>query len=502
MQIDSMQSRPTVSGARPATQVTRPELAPCDRFVAADPAGEHRLLPRTPAAASTSPATTSAQPSFAGAPIPAPTSVGQPPQVGTPRQAPTLTEGTLHSPKFLGTEAEYFKEARRLIESSKPGDMVCLQMYQFQNAATDGETGGAPNAPGYPDQQALLTGLEDAANRGVRVDLVLDASSLSNGGTNNDPVVAHLIKSAGASGNLTIDRYPANTVNIDHAKELLYLTGNGDGSYAVQEALVGGSNWSNHTPANDDGGGTFYGRDAVGAAEIFFRDQAFSRGDTSDTPLPIQTTSKSPVTWGVTAPSQEGGGSDSIKAAKLDLTKQADEIYFNDYCLTNKELLNLVLAKGAKAHVRLCPTEHQVNSAALAAIRHAKGQALWANTKLDPEHMPAQKNHEKLDVYVQKGVPIALTFGSANDTGNGLDRASTVIVNNQPLVRLSNHEIDAVVRRVSTGESTPEGTYSTEAFLDAALHKTVTDLKDRSSRDLPEVAATTMSNANPEVPCR
>ncbi|CAN0266230.1 unnamed protein product, partial [Phaeothamnion confervicola] len=160
--------------------------------------------------------------------------------------------GQLKSPVFLGTEQEYFHSARQLIENAKSGDRIALQMYEFENGATNGDKDAAKAAPGYADQQALLGDLTDAAKRGVDVDVVLDGSKhpktkqLLNG-----PIVDALRQAAQQTGHITLDIYPANTVNIDHAKELLYMTP-ANGGYAVQTALVGGSNWGNHTPANDD----------------------------------------------------------------------------------------------------------------------------------------------------------------------------------------------------------------------------------------------------------
>jgi len=89
----------------------------------------------------------------------------QPRFAGKAEPAPALSDGTLRSPQFLGTEAEYFREARRLIESAKGGDRVALQRYEFENAKTNGDKDAAVNTPGYADQQALLTYLSDAADR-------------------------------------------------------------------------------------------------------------------------------------------------------------------------------------------------------------------------------------------------------------------------------------------------------------------------------------------------
>lgn len=414
------------------------------------------------------------------------------PQIGTAEPAPRIVAGPLRSPRFLGTEVEYFKEARRLVESARAGDMLCLQMYEFENAITNPKTPGAVDAPSYADQQALLPALADAAARGVKLNIVLDASkNPRTGELNNAPITRWLRQAAQKSGNITLDYYPPETVNIDHAKELLYFTTSDDGAYVLQEALTGGSNWGSHTPANDDGGAIFYGRDGMGAAQIFFRDQAFCRGDRSSPAAP-QNDPNAPVQWAVTAPHAEGHGSSGILEAKLSLTREADAVFMNDYVLTHANLLRAVTDKGKNAHVRLCPTEQGVNIHAIRAIRRAGGEAMWANTQIDPQHMAGQKNHEKLDVYVRHGdgiaarrqeVAFALTMGSANDSANGLEPSSEDDIARS---RRINHEIDSIVRRVTTDEITSDGSrYSTEAFLDAALAKTKNDLATRSCADPP-----------------
>ncbi|NDD27576.1 MAG: hypothetical protein EB084_04840 [Proteobacteria bacterium] len=409
------------------------------------------------------------------------------PQVGTKDTTPRLSAGALQSPRFLGTEAEYFKEARGMIDNAAPGDRLCLQMYTFENAVTHGDDNAAKTAPGYADQQALLPGLAAAAKRGVKVDIVLDASrDPQTGKPHNQPIIDYLKKHAGATGNMAIDYYPPESVNIDHAKQLIHLTPDSKGGYAVQKALVGGSNWGNHTPANDDGGGVFYGRDAVGAAQIFFRDQAFSRGDRTSAPAPENDPS-APVKWLTTSPTAEGGGSHAILDAKLALTKQASSVYVNEFCFTHGDLVDATAAKGHDAHVRLDPNESMVNRNALWAVRKAHGEAQWANTAADP-NMVGQKNHQKLDVYADAdGQAFSLTIGSANDTSNGLDTTHAVVSKSTGAssTKKTNHEIDAQVDRVTIGD------YTTADFLDAALAKTKDDLAARSLNGLPSTLSGT-----------
>lgn len=410
------------------------------------------------------------------------------PQLGTADPAPLLVAGSLYSPRFLGTEAEYFREARRVIEAATPGEMLCVQMYEFQNALTNGDTEDAKSAPGYADQQALLPALASAAMRGVKVRVVLDASKTPQPGVlHNDPITSWLRDTAARSGNITIDYYPPDTVNIDHVKELVHLTPGPDGAFVVDEALTGGSNWGNHSPANDDGGAIFYGRDAMGAAQIFFRDEAFCRGGRKAPAAPGHDPS-APVQWAVTAPRAEGGGSIGILEAKIALTHAADAVYMNDFVLTHGALIDEIASKSDNAHVRLCPSERGVNEKAIEAIRKAHGEAIWANTRIDPAHMPGQKNHEKIDVYVQGGVPVALTMGSANDSLAGLDTANATV--EIAVRRKINHEMDSIVHRVTTDEITADGSrYSTARFLDAALTKTRTDLAEHSLNDPPKGTA-------------
>lgn len=405
------------------------------------------------------------------------------PLVGSAQVAPRLQAGTLRSPIFIGDEASYFRQARFIVSQAKTGDRVALQMYEFENAATNGDKWAAKDAPGYADQQALLGEMIGAAARGVDLDIILDGSRDSKTRERlNGPVAEALVAAGKKTGHVTLDFYPANVVNIDHAKELIHLTaGAVPGVYLVQVALVGGTNWGNHTPANDDGGALFFGRDALGAAQIFYRDQAFSRGDVDSPPVPQQDP-QAPVQWAVTSPGAEGGGSAGIKAAKLALTAEADAVYLNQFCLNHQELLAASLRKGPQLHARLDPNELGVNRWGFEQIRVSQGQARWANTALDPR-MAGQKNHQKVDVYVKGGVATAATLGSANDTNSGLESGySTINAKGKKVYHKTNHEIDAVVRRYTS----PDGSYSTAAFLDAALANTQRGLADASLDSPPQ----------------
>lgn len=424
-------------------------------------------------AGSTSPAATA---SLARPTRPRPGSVEiQNPVVGKAEPPPRLVPGGKKSPIPLLTEADYFREARRVIESAKKGDIICVQMYEFENAATNGDHDAPKNAPGYADQQALLPALVEAAKRGVKVNVILDASKGKEGqGILNQPIADYLKKHAGDTGNMTVDFYPPETVNIDHAKQLIKLTPAGNGAYVVEEALGGGSNWGNHTPANDDGGFAVYQRDALGFAQIFFRDQAFCRGDRTSPPNPVNNTGM-PVQWYVTAPKQQGGGSNSILQSKLSLLKQADGYDSEQFCLTHRGLLAAITPLGNKVRVRFDPNEQNVNKNALWTIRKAHGTAVWANTEMDP-NMPGQKQHSKIDMYYKHGVPFAISMGTANDTNNGLESTFT-----RPNPKTgadeehkTNHEIDVVFQRVT------EGDYSTAPLIDAFKVKFDRDFKERS----------------------
>ncbi|MHB2020323.1 MAG: phospholipase D-like domain-containing protein [Candidatus Xenobia bacterium] len=400
----------------------------------------------------------------------------QNPVAGPANPKPDYTAGPRQSPQFLGTEQQYFAEARRMLENAKPGDMVCLQMYEIQGGQTDPGVAGPNHAPGFQDQQALIPDLAAAAQRGVHVNVILDNSKdAKTGQPQNGPVQNYLKQVAKQTGNLTLDLYPEDTVQIDHAKELVYLKDNGQGGYTVNEALGGGSNWGNHTPANDDGGGAFYGPDAVGAADVFFRDQAFCRGDRSSPPNPAPTTG--PVQWLTTSPTAEGGGSTGILDAKLALTQQANSVYINQFCLNQPQVVSELEAKGANAHVRMDPSEESVNEKAFSGIQSAGGTATWANTVLDEATMPGQKNHEKIDEYDNaQGQPFAATMGSANDTGSGLDTTHKGATGDEIK---TNHEIDVKVQAVTDGD------YSTVPFLQAMHEKNLNDLANRSTETLP-----------------
>ncbi|MHB2019463.1 MAG: phospholipase D-like domain-containing protein [Candidatus Xenobia bacterium] len=405
------------------------------------------------------------------------------PQIGRPQTAPRLTAGPRKSPQFLPTEADYFAAARSMLQNAKPGDIVCLQMYEFENGQTNPMKDHLPNSQAFQDQQALLPLLAEAANRGVNVHIILDASkNRETRAIGNAPITQYLQQHAGKSGHLTLDYYPPETVTIDHAKELLHLTPNPDGSYAVESALVGGSNWGNHTPFNDDGGGLFYGSDAVGAASVFFRDQAFCRGDRTSPALPDQE-NNAPVQWAVTSPTEEGGGSESILQAKERLTQQAVGVYVNQFCLNQHGLVAEIAAKGLNAHVRLDPNEYFINKNAYWDIKHAGGEVMWANTDEHPDTNPGQKNHEKIDVYTDaSGQAFAATFSSANDTVSGLNTTYEGVDHQtgRKEEKKTNHELDAVVYRVTDGD------YSTAPFLDAMLAKCKDDLAHHSLEKPPE----------------
>jgi hypothetical protein len=412
------------------------------------------------------------------------------PVVGDPQPTPTYKAGALRNPVFKGTEAEYFKEAHNIIESAKPGDIVGIQMYEFQNALTNPDK-GATAAPGYADQQALLPGIAEAAARGVKFHLILDASKdEKTGKLNNQPVIDYLKAANDKSGNITVDLYPPSTVNIDHAKEIFHLAKQPDGEFSVERVLAGGSNWGNHTPANDDGGGV-YGRDAVGAVDVFYHDQRFSRNDKSNPALPAQDPN-APVHWSVNSPTADGGGSTTIKSDKMQLTAETKEkggdAYINEFCFNNPDLMKATTDLGSHAHLRLDPSESHVNTGILEAVRDTGGEAEWANTMLNPTVMEGQKNHEKLDVYADaQGQAFAATIGSANDTGNGLETTHHAAGANGVMeLKKTNHEIDAVIRLATTGEQTAEGVaYSTVGFLGAALAKTQQDLLHASTHHIP-----------------
>jgi hypothetical protein len=425
------------------------------------------------------------------------------PIVGDVAAAPTYTAGALKSPVFKGTEAQYFKEALSIIQNAKPGDIVGAQMYEFQNAQTNPDSKGATNAPGYADQQALLPALAAAAARGVNVQVILDASkNEKTKELNNQPIIDYL-KAAGAkTGNITLDLYPPNTVNIDHAKEIFHLAKGAGGSYTMDEALGGGSNWGNHTPANDDGGGAFYGRDAMGAARIFFRDQAFCRGDTTSAP-DAPDDPNAAVQWHTTSPTAEGGGSTVIKQEKLDNIKQYPTLYSEQFCDNNPDLLKAEEGLGKGMHLRADPHEGPVNRPGITGIRASGGQAGWANTTLDPADGPGDPSkssgdypgsiqHAKLDINVDaNGVPQVLTIGSANDTGNGLETthksdaeaaseaAQTWSTEEKSTTKKTNHEIDVQVRRET------QGNYTTATFLDDAYAKVKNDFTGNRILDSP-----------------
>jgi hypothetical protein len=396
------------------------------------------------------------------------------PIIGTSEAAPTYSAGALKSPVFKGTEAEYFHEALSIIQNAKPGDIVGAQMYEFQNAQTNPDSKGAPNAPGYADQQALLPALAEAAKRGVKVEVILDASkNEKTKDLNNQPIIDYLKQNAGDSGNLTLDLYPPQTVNIDHAKEIFHLAKGPGDSYKMDEALAGGSNWGNHTPANDDGGGAFYGSDAMGAARIFFRDQAFCRGDDDSAP-DVADDPNAAVQWHTTSPVAEGGGSHVIKDEKLANIAKYPTEFSKSFCHNEPELLKAEEGLGAGMHLRDDGSEGRVNRPGVDAVRTAGGTAGWANTTLDPVHMPAQIQHAKIDLNVDaQGVAQAVTFGSANDTVNGLDTShktttadsseasSAWSTEEKSAAGKINHEIDVEVQRQT------HGSYTTTTFLDA-----------------------------------
>ena len=425
------------------------------------------------------------------------------PLIGTAAAAPTYTAGALKSPVFDGTEQQYFHDALAIIQNAKPGDIVGGQMYEFQNAQTNPDSKGATSAPGYADQQALLPAFAAAAKRGVKVELILDASkNEKTKELNNQPIIDYLKQNAGNTGNLTLDLYPPNTVNIDHAKEIFHLAAGAGGKYTMDEAMGGGSNWGNHTPANDDGGGKFYGADAMGAARIFFRDQAFCRGDTTSAP-DVADDPNAAVQWHTTSPTAEGGGSTVIKQEKLDNIKKYPNLYSEEFCDNNPDLVKAEEGLGKGMHLRADPHEGPVNRGAIAGIKAAGGQAGWANVSLDPTatpgaaatssgDFPGSIQHAKLDINVDaNGVPQALTIGSANDTGNGLETthksdaeaaataADTWSTEEKSTTKKTNHEIDVEVQRKTVGS------YSTDAFLDAAYAKVKNDFTGNRILDTP-----------------
>jgi hypothetical protein len=417
----------------------------------------------------------------------------QNPVVGKASAAPTLVAGPLESPQFLPDEASYFSNLAQLLKDAQPGDIVGFQMYEFESGLTNGLHDAPTEAPGFADQQQILPLMEAAAKRGVKLQGILDASmNKETHQMNNQPIVDWMQKLGEQTGNVTLDMYPPEVVNIDHAKQIFLARPTGQpNTYAVIKAMGGGSNWGNHTPANDDGGGLFFGRDALGNAQIFFRDQAFCRGDRTTPALPQQD-ANNPVQWAVTAPTAEGGGSTSIRDNKMAAIAQSDHVYLDQFVLNHHGLIAALMDHDP--HARVDPNEEMVNKPGLQQLRQAGHEAMWANTAMDPVHFPAQKNHEKIEAYVKGNVAFLVDLGSANDSSSGLDTTHTSPSpsSGKPVEHKTNHEIDAFVKRVNTGEKTASGaTYSTEAFCDALLAKIKNDLATRSLQDPPSNLSST-----------
>jgi hypothetical protein len=362
-------------------------------------------------------------------------------QAQSPARLSADTTDRRRSPRYLGDEEQFFGETRSVIERAKPGDLLYLQMYEFENELTHGNTHNATGAPGYADQQAILPGLVEAAKRGVNVQLVLDESSSMSGQVPNKAIVKYLRKNA--PENLTIDFYPKKEVNIDHAKELVHLSPKDDGSYEVQEAITGGSNYGNHTAANNDGGAAFYGGDALGAAVVFQRDQAYCRRLAYETPaLP-----EGPVQWLET--SKE---SDAVREQMLELLRQCDTAWIQQFVLTHGDVMDGLKEKGTKAHVVLDSGWSTYDKEAEADMLAAGVNVVWSNPT------GGAKMHRKEGIYLDaQGDFLAGQIGSANATAKGLNKSTSH--------RRANHEIVAFVRPYESAH------YSTKPLLQGMLEK-------------------------------
>ena len=315
---------------------------------------------------------------------------------------------------------DIFTSADKMIASAKKS--LKLEMYDFQNKQVDGKD-GAVGVPGYEEQQNLLPLIIQAAQRGVKVQVLLDGSTISSTGLVHNQKMLDYLKSNGVQ----VLFYPADSVNIDHVK-LMVIDG--------QDALIGGMNWSSHSPVNHDADVRIEGPAAKDAEQIFDQDWAFSNGKSYIQPSVAVPSGN--IKFITTSPTKEDGGAKDIEAALIDNINRAQKsIHAEIYVFTDSLVIQAMKDahhRGVDVKVIFDPSQVSANQAAFDELSKAGIQTRW----YDADTSQHQLLHAKWGVFDDN----ALLIGSANWTHNGL----STDLSNAPQGTRANHEADVEIK--------------------------------------------------------
>lgn len=305
---------------------------------------------------------------------------------------------------------------------------VELEMYNFDGAPGQPRSSGtdwnAIDKLGGAEQTRLVGDMVSAARRGVDVRVILDASKKKTGGIDNQATADYL-----KANGVKVLNYPPDTVNIDHVK-LLVVDDN--------KALIGGMNWSYHSPANHDADVLVTGAGAARLRQdIFEPDVAISGGKPQN--LPPGTISAIEKDHTID-PYTTAPGVSTIKDALInDINGARQTIHAEMFCLTDPvtvQALKDAHARGVDVRMLLDPNEAKYSKMAAETLSAAGVPVRWYN--VDPA--TRQMLHAKWGTIDGQNIFI----GSANWTENGLGGSTINKVNHEADVKVNDAAATAV----------------------------------------------------------
>lgn len=320
---------------------------------------------------------------------------------------------------------DIFTAADQMISGAKQN--IKLEMYDFGNAKVDGKP-GATQAEGYAEQQKLVPLLVGAAKRGVKVQVILDSSTYSSTGKIHNQEMVKYLKSQGVN----VLTYPTDAVNIDHVK-LMVIDGN--------QALIGGMNWSSHSPANHDADVKIQGPVVSQAEHIFDDDWLFSGGKANPAAGHKEPTTSDKIKFLTTTPQEEGGGSNDIKTAVMDgIAGAKKSVHVEMYTFTDTHVVQAMKdahARGVDVKVIVDPTQKTYNQPAVDELKKSGIDVRWYKADASTR----QLLHAKWGVFDDS----ELIIGSANWTGAGLSADGI-----PSATAKANHEADVDIKDSAT----------------------------------------------------
>jgi phosphatidylserine/phosphatidylglycerophosphate/cardiolipin synthase-like enzyme len=328
---------------------------------------------------------------------------------------------------------------------------VDLEMYEFQSPKVG--HADTPVGPGSDKQQLLLDDLVEAKARGCDVNVVLDGSTSSFTGKQNNAEIAQYLQSKGVN----VQFYPPHAAKIDHVK--LLVTDN-------DKALIGGMNWGTHSPENHDADVLVEGPEAAKArTQIFAPDLAFAEGKEAQAPAPPPDDGGK-CDFLTTAPREQGGGAAQIKDKILsDIDGAKSRVHAELFVLTDHDIIDSLKQareRGCDVKVLLDPNQARVNQRSMDALQQAGVDAKW----YDVDASKRQLLHAKWATVDNDKTMV----GSANWSFSGL--AGGQVRSRFP----GNHEADVNVR-----DEAVNGAFERQFEEDWAHHSTA-ELRELHTR--------------------